>query len=146
MNDITKVKTYKGIEIFYHLDNGLLSAKDSKTGEQFNGKYVFEIEREIDKPVWTPCQKTGFIVSGYFNRELSFVIASKENSKDKTPYWIVKKSTDSQYENGKHIDEDTVVYPDVPENNKIYEQVSSIQKEIQELEQKQRNIINGLVK
>ncbi len=141
------IKEYKGIKIYFRLEDSVLVAKDNGTGECFKGKYVFGIEREIDKPVWEKHEASGFMTGGIFGDEIYKLTSSKRCRKTKKQLWVKGRSTGTSFDKGKELDyfdRDRVVYPNTPHNNKVYEQAEKQQDEINHQERVLKNIIKKL--
>lgn len=140
------IETYKGIDIYYDKDFGELSAVDKKTGEKFKGKYLFEIEKNINEPYWEEIHKFGFTIGGYFRKEIQKVEAKKQDRKSKKCVWEVIESTDNSYDVGKLLDNwrEVKVYPYTEERQKMFNKVKELEQEIKKIELKQREFVEKL--
>lgn len=147
MTNKIKIEKYKDITIFYDKEDGQVYAKDEATGEEFTGKYLFEIKREIDKPYWEVCDEDGFVVGGTFTDSVYKVHADKKNKKTGKCWWIYGDSTGTGYERGKQINQfgsEPTVYPNTVENQLVYEAVKIKESEVNVKISERRREINKL--
>ena len=141
------IKTYKGIKIYFQLEDSRLIAKDKETGEEFNGKYVFEIERQIDEPVWEAHKANGFMIGGTFSDEIYKVKSVKRDRKTKKHLWVKGESTGSGFDSGKKIDyfdRNKKIYQDTEHNRRIFERVTKQQSEVDHHERVLKDMVRNL--
>ncbi|MFA4871330.1 MAG: hypothetical protein WC623_24235 [Pedobacter sp.] len=143
--NIITLTTYKGFEIYYNFDNAQLTAVDEKTQEEFEGKYLFEIQRQIDKPQWELCNKKGYAIDGIFSDEIYKLEATRYNSKSGRYDWIKKESSGSGYEVGKRLERsERKVYEDSQNNHSVFLEAKSKQQEINRKKRELQDIIGRL--
>lgn len=122
-------------------------ATDEETGEKFSGKYIFELEREIDKPYWEKHNAKGFIIDGTFGDEIYKIKASKRDRKTGKHEWTKKESTGYSYGNGKKLDfseRDKTIYPHTAHNIKIFNQAEAKEQEVNQKKRELQDIISNL--
>ena len=115
-----KIETYKGIDIFYNKDNGVVYFDFE--GREREVKYAFEAERIIDEPVWEECDLKGFIIDGTFGNYIGKAIAKRKNKKDGKPDWKFKGQYDLDYKTPSHYDNNKEVFPVTNENSMLFKQ------------------------
>jgi len=147
--DKVLIKRYKGIGIYFNLRDSTLTAENKKIGEKYSGKYIFEIEREIENPIWEEHRTKAFIIDGTFSTEIYVLIANKRDIKSKEHSWVKGESTDNNFDGGKELDffdRDKTIYPYTKYNIDIFNKVKSKQGEVNEKEMELRELVSQLEK
>src|SRR3990167_1999148 len=107
MNNLTKIETYKTVELFYNKENGRIHFYFE--GKDLETKYVFEARQIIDEPVWEFCDLQGYYVDGTFHDYIGKAKAERKNIKTNTPDWKYQGKYDLNYK-----------YPNYGEGEKVY--------------------------
>lgn len=142
MNEnIIKVETYKGIDLFYNKEDGEIVFEYE--GKEVNCKYVFEAKRIINQPVWEECNLEGYFKGGTFSDHIGLAKAIRKDIKSGNPDWKLKDRYDLEYKNPSYYDK-TVVYPFNETNHKIYEEWKNQRDIVLSEERKLKNIIAKL--
>jgi hypothetical protein len=138
-----KIKTYKGIDIFYNPNNGYLYFVFEN--EEREVKYLFEAQKIIDEPVWEDCNLNGYFVDGVFNDYIGKAKAIKKDVKSGKPYWELQGRYDMGFKKPDSWRE-TVVYLKSEETDRIYNDWKTQYDKIKEEQNKGQIIISLMVK
>lgn len=115
-----KIKTYKGVDIFYHENDGMVHF--GFDGYERETKYVFEAEKIIDHPVWEECNMHGYFVDGFIDKYIGTAVATKRDIKTNTPRWSVKGQYDLSF---KEIHSQPKVFLKNEHNDRVYKEWSN---------------------
>ncbi len=138
---MTKIDTYKEIDIFYRPENGYLTFKFE--GKDREVKYLFEARKIIDEPVWEECDLEGYWVDRTFHNYIGIAKSIKMDRKSGKPYWQLKGQYDIKFKDPDSWRE-TIVYPRNDENSKIYIEWKEKRDIVLKAESELRVIINKL--
>jgi len=115
-----KIKTYKGIDLFYDEDDGRIYFEFD--GENRGTKYVFEAKKIIDEPVWEDCDLEGYFADGYIDRFIGKAKATRKDIKSGKPDWQFKGRYDTEYKGSNRIlGGCKKVFPKTKHNYEIYD-------------------------
>lgn len=118
MSKRPKIATYKGVPIYYAVENGRLLFEFEGDREV---NYLFEAERIIDEPKWEPCDLKGFYLDHSLEYHIGLAKAERKDTKTGRPDWLYRGKYDLKYERSNSwTDDKTTVYPDNPYNREVY--------------------------
>lgn len=113
-----KIATYKGVDIFYNVDNGKLYFDFESERET---KYLFEAKQIIDEPKWEDCDLQGFYLDHSLDYYIGLAKATRRDIKSGRPDWLYKGRYNMDYKPKDSWREDkTIVYPLNDETKTIY--------------------------
>lgn len=141
LKELTKVETYKGIDLFYNKENGRILF--NLEGQDLDVKYVFEAEQIIDYPNWEECDLRGYFIDGVFKDFIGKAIAVRKNIKDGKPEWKYMGEYDSDYKLPNHRNGEKVFLL-TKENSLVYAEFEKQQANVLREEIKLKEIISQL--
>lgn len=114
-----QVASYKGVPIYYNVNNGRLMFEFEGDREV---AYLFEAERIIDEPRWEDCELEGFYLDYSLEYHIGLAKATRRDLKTGRPDWKYKGKYDVGYKQPQSFREDTTkVYPINIETQRIYD-------------------------
>lgn len=136
-----ELKIYKGVKIFFNESNSRLHF-DFEEQERVVS-YLFEAYSIIDEPRWETCNLRGFVVDGIFNDYIGLAKATKIDIKSGKPFWLIKDRYSMDYKQDNGLRE-VKVYPDTPNNRKVYNEWKAQNEIVKANEAKRKDIISKL--
>lgn len=137
MSKAPKIKAYKGVDIFYNIQNGRLSFNFEGEREV---SYLFEAEQIIDEPRWEDCDLVGFYLDYSLDYSIGLAKAVRRDIKSGRPDWRYKGKYDLGYKAPQFRQDGATVYPVTPETKAVYE-AWKVQVDIAQTEQGKANDI-----
>jgi len=138
-----KIKTYKGVDIFYTTQNGRLLFNFE--GRELEAKYLFEVIQIIDEPIWEECDLIGYFIDGVFKDYIGKAKAIKKDKKSGKPYWKFMDEYDSDFKEPDYWRKTEKVFLKTKKNDEVFERFKK-QKDIVLLEKaKLKDIISNLI-
>lgn len=139
------IEKYKGFDIFYDKDKERFVADDKAHERHFEAFRLFEIKGSIASSMTEPADKKGIIKSGYFNKSLSKIQLLSINKSTGTSKYKILEDTEKSYNTGKIEDRDIPkIYELTDHNLDIYQQVTEMERKIEEIELSQKVLVGKL--
>jgi hypothetical protein len=143
--ELVLIEKYKKYEIFLNKYTERYVAEIN--GETIENRSLFSIKTFIDEKQKKIVNKEYFIKGGYFGQEIQKILMLEEN---KTLNWqkykVLKSTEGNNYDSGRTIDVQfpKKLYPVNEENQKIFDEVSKLYREILKLEAKEQQLVEKL--
>ncbi len=138
----TKIKQYKGVDLFYNEDNGKIYFEFE--GVEREVKYIFEAQEVIDEPKWEECDMEGYFVDGYIDKYIGLAKAKRKDLKTGNPDWLLKGQYDLEYKRPQWSSSPREVFIKSEVNDEIYKEWDK-QRDVYRAElNKLNNVVNKL--
>ena len=149
-NEKVLVESFKGFDIYLVKDtpsyNQFLGVS-KKLEKEYWGQSIWDIKGMIEKNSDVVVNREVLIKSGYFHKDISKIKITKRNTVSGIVSYKVIESTDESYDVGRTFEKDDLVtFPLNAQNLIIYNKVRELEKEIEKIEVKQRELVKQLSK
>ena len=140
------IEKFKGFDIYYDKDKERFIANKPKLDIHFESSRLWEIKRNIQETQTEEINKEFLIRSGYFNEQIAKIhLLTKNKETEKCKYKILEDTTEG-YDSDRIMNNEDIpkTYPLSKENLALYDKVKELSKEIEKVENKQRELVNKL--
>ena len=140
------MEKFKGFDIYYDKEEEMFVADKKKLNIHFDGRSLWDIKGQIKRSKTEEVDKEFIIKSGYFDKEISKIRLLTINKEIKNCEFEILDNTEKDYEIGKiQQDYETPKLYELSEDNlKIFDEVKRLKKEIDKIEEKQKEWVEGL--
>ena len=142
------IEKFQGFDIYYDKEHELFVADKPNLKIHFEEKSLWSIKGEIKTSKTEEVGKDCLIKSGYFNKTIAKVRILTQNKITKRVKYEVLEDTEDSYDVGKiQEDRDTPTqYPLSDYNLTVYNKVMNLEKQINKIEEEQKELVAELKK